>query len=489
MTPKPIYGNVSSFATGTNVELDDDIEVRKFPEHFIWGSATSSFQIEGAHDADGKSESIWDRFCSVPGNIVDGSNGDKACGHYELYRNDVALMKDLGLSAYRFSIAWTRVLPTIGGEVNEAGIGFYDRLVDELLEAGITPFPTLYHWDLPQALEDQGGWTNRQTAYAFADYAEATVERLGDRVETWTTLNEPFVSANHGYLSGEHAPGKQSMDDYLTASHYLLLAHGLASQRIRSLAPKAKVAIVLNFTSIEPATNSPQDQAQAQTQDDLENRWYVEPISGMGYPAETAQQLGWDQSEVLEGDLQIISDPVDLLGINFYTRNVVSADDSPQTKEFGTTDMDWEIHPPSFGKLLRRLNDDYNFPALMITENGAAMPDQKRIGNQINDQDRIDYLRRHIAQVHSAIDNGVPIVGYLAWSLFDNFEWAWGYTGRFGLVEVNFETLERIPKLSADWFSSVISSNEISIPAADMTGGPLNTWPVEPIFLPNPESA
>ncbi|MEL6892253.1 MAG: GH1 family beta-glucosidase [Actinomycetota bacterium] len=441
-----------------------------FPTGFVWGSATSSFQIEGSTEADGRGESIWDRFCRLPGAIRDGSDGSVACGHYDRVDDDVALMRDLGFGAYRFSIAWPRVIPDGRGEVNPAGLDFYDRLVDTLLAAGITPMPTLYHWDLPQRLEDGGGWLDRGTAHAFADYARAVVQRLGDRISTWTTLNEPFVSANHGYVTGEHAPGIADLRKGFAASHHLLLAHGLAGQVIRQHAPDAELAIVLNFTPTEPVSDDPADVAECAIREDVENRWYADPIAGLGYPEATADALGWDRSEVRDGDMELIAQPIDLLGVNFYTRQIVGRPPSsaasgeeplPRPKEFPVTAMGWEIHPPSLGRLLRWLDERYSFPKLMITENGCAMPDDERIDGQVNDLDRIDYLHRHLRQVHGAVHDGVPVVGYLAWSMLDNFEWAWGYTGRFGIVEVDFDTLERRPKRSAQWFADVIENNAI----------------------------
>lgn len=446
-----------------------------FPDGFLWGSATSAFQIEGAPRADGKSESIWDRFCATPGRILDTSDGAVACDHFGRRRDDVELMSQLGLRAYRFSIAWTRVVPGGTGEVNAAGLDFYDRLVDELLEAGITPLPTLYHWDLPQILDDRGGWLSRDTSHAFAEYTGACVRRLGDRIGTWTTLNEPFVSANHGYVTGEHAPGHTSLAEGFSASHHLLLAHGLASRQIRELAPDAEVAIVLNFTPTEPASDDPADVAECAIRDDIENRWYADPISGRDYPEATADALGWDRADIREGDMDLIAQPLDLLGINYYTRQVVSADDDGTERDVQRTAMGWEVHPPSLGRLLHWLDDRYSFPKLMITENGCAMPDDRRIdtatGSQVDDLDRLDYVRRHLAQVHTAIDDGIPLVGYLVWSLFDNFEWAWGYTGRFGIVEVDFDTLERTPKRSADWFGEVIAANAIVDPGPEPPSG------------------
>ena len=435
-----------------------------FPPGFTWGSATSSFQIEGAPSADGKSPSIWDTFCREEGRIADGSNGDRACEHFDRFVDDVALIADLGLDAYRFSVAWTRVMPTGTGAVNAAGLDFYDRLVDELLAKGIEPFPTLYHWDLPQVLEDRGGWVARDTAHAFADYTEAVVSRLGDRINTWTTLNEPFVSANHGYVTGEHAPGRTSMAEGFAASHHLLLGHGLAGDRIRALAPHSRLAIVINFTPMRPASEDEADRTETHHRNHLENRWYSDPVAGLGYPQDTAEFYEWDQSEVHDNDMATISRPIDLLGINFYTRETVAADNSyviPADVPVNT--MGWEIHPPSLGHLLRELEERYEFPSYLITENGAPMPDEIRENGQIVDHDRLAYIRDHLSEVHSAIADGVPIEGYLVWSLFDNFEWAWGYGPRFGIIEVDFETQERTPKKSAEWFSRVARSNQITV--------------------------
>lgn len=433
-----------------------------FPDGFTWGAATSSYQIEGSPHADGKSLSIWDVFCRQEGRVKDGSSGDRACDHYERYAEDVELLADLGLGAYRFSVAWTRVVPDGRGAVNDPGLDFYDRLVDELLHHGITPIPTLYHWDLPQSLEDAGGWVARETAFAFADYAEAVLRRLGDRVPTWTTLNEPFVSANHGYVTGEHAPGRTSMADGMAASHHLNLAHGLAAERVRAIAPDARLAVTINFTPMQPATDSEADLIETEHRNQLENRWYSDPIGGLGYPQAAADHYRWDQSEVLEGDLGIISAPIDLLGVNFYTREMVSADDSYRHgPDVPVNTMGWEIHPPSLGVLLRDLRDRYDFPSYLITENGAPMPDTIRADGRIVDDDRIAYIRDHLAEVHGAIADGCPIEGYLVWSFLDNFEWAWGYGPTFGIVEVDRETLARIPKKSAQWFSEVARGNRV----------------------------
>ncbi len=459
----------------TNVDSASALTSLSFPPGFVWGTATSAFQIEGSTEIGGRSLSIWDVFCRQEGRIADGSDGNEACDHYNRYRDDVALIKELGMHAYRFSISWPRIIPDGVGAVNGEGLDFYDRLVDELLTAGIRPLPTLYHWDLPQAMEDRNGWVNRETAEAFADYAAVVVGRLADRVDTWTTLNEPFVVANHGYVTGEHAPGRTSMADGMAASHHLNLAHGLAGQRIRSLAPDARLAIVINFTPMRPATDIKADLVEAHHQNNLENRWYSDPIAGLGYPDDTADFYEWDRSEIRDGDMEVMSQPIDLLGVNFYSRSTVSADKSYKTP-IGTprNTMGWEIHPPSLGGLLRELHERYPFPSYMITENGAPMPDTVRVDGRIEDEDRLNYIREHLVQVHGAIADGVPVEGYLVWSLFDNFEWAWGYGPRFGIVEVDYETQARIPKKSAGWFSGVAQNNGFDY---DTAADPTIHWP------------
>lgn len=427
----------------------------------MWGSATSSFQIEGATAAEGRGESIWDRFCQQPGAIDDNTNGDIACDHYHRYKEDVALMSSLGLDAYRFSIAWPRVVPAGTGKVNQNGLDFYDRLVDELLSANIKPFATLYHWDLPQVLEDKNGWVNRDTAYAFVDYTKAVVERLGDRVASWATLNEPFVSASLGYRTGEHAPGRTSLTDSFAAAHHLLLAHGMAMPVIREFAPNSDAGVVLNFTPTFAASDTAEDQQAFADTDGWDNRWYVEPIAGSGYPKETVQSLGWEQKEVQAGDLDTIAAPIDFLGINYYTRQTKCATgNAPQT--LPVTDMGWEIYPEGIHALLTTVHNRHGFKKYFITENGAAMPDKADDKDFVDDQGRIDYLHDHLQQVHRAIKAGVPVNGYFAWSLFDNFEWAYGYSKRFGIVRVNYETLERTPKASAHWYSTIAKNGEVS---------------------------
>ena len=433
-----------------------------FPEDFIWGSATSSFQIEGATDEDGRGESIWDRFCEKPGAISDKTNGKVACDHYHRYKDDVALMSELKLSAYRFSIAWPRIFPSGGGAVNSKGLDFYDRLVDELLSANITPFATLYHWDLPQALEAKNGWVNRDTAHYFVDYTHAVVEKLGDRVASWATLNEPFVSASLGYRTGDHAPGRTSLNDSFAAAHHLLLAHGMAMPVIREHAPNSQAGIVLNFTPSFPYSDSEEDIKANETTDAFENRWYVEPIAGKGYPQRGVELLGWEQKEIQAGDLETIAAPIDFLGVNYYTRQTRRAGSTPAPQTLPVTDMGWEIYPQGINELLTTLHQRHQFKQYFITENGAAMPDTADASDNVDDQDRIDYLHDHLQQVHLAMSDGVPVKGYFAWSLFDNFEWAFGYSKRFGIVRVNYDTLERTPKASARWFSQVADTAVLS---------------------------
>ena len=440
-----------------------NLSTRSFPPGFVWGAATSSYQIEGAVTADGRGESIWDRFCTVPGAIVDGTSGEIACDHYHRWPTDVAFLRDLGLSSYRFSIAWPRIIPTGVGGVNERGVAFYDRLVDGLLEAGITPFATLYHWDLPQVLEDRGGWPMRLVPEAFAEYTTAVVERLGDRVTRWATINEPFVVSHLGYISGEHAPGRRSLADGLDAAHHVLLAHGLAVERIRAITPAAEVGIVLNFTPAVRASDAPAAVERHRIIDDLENRWFADAVAGAGYPAATADRLGWDRSVVKDGDLDLIAQPIDFLGVNYYTRQHIGAFEREKIGPLGAaTAMGWEIHAPALGGLLRDLHARYRFPRYVISENGAAMPDLTRSPDgRVADADRIDYFEDHLDELRGAIDAGVPVEGYYAWSLLDNFEWAWGYGPKFGLVEVDPETQVRRPKQSALWYRDVARANAL----------------------------
>jgi beta-glucosidase len=440
-----------------------------FPPGFVWGAATASYQIEGAWDEDGKGESIWDRFSHTPGRIANGDTGDVACDHYHRWQEDVGLMKELGLHAYRFSISWPRLLPEGQGRVNGGGVDFYSRLVDALLEADITPYVTLYHWDLPQALQDQGGWPTRATAEAFVEYAEVVSHSLGDRVTHWITLNEPYVSASVGHLDGRHAPGHTDLDETLSAAHHLLLAHGWSVPVIRGNSNGAQVGVTLNLSPHVPASPSVSDRAAAWQGDGIVNRWFLDPISARGYPPDIVQHHGRPMDFVQPGDLEEIAVPLDFLGINYYFRTVVrstlvsEAENEPRTVFVNPnpTEMGWEVYPEGLYDLLGRLHFDYRFPALYITENGAAYPDQVGPDGHVDDQQRIAYLREHLAAAARAIVAGAPLRGYFAWSLLDNFEWAHGYSKRFGLIYVDYPTQRRIPKASAHWYRRVIAANAV----------------------------
>jgi beta-glucosidase len=440
-----------------------------FPEGFIWGAATAAYQIEGAWNEDGKGESIWDRFSHTPGTIAHGDRGDVACDHYHRWREDVALMKEVGLQAYRFSISWPRLLPEGRGRLNAAGLDFYSRLVDGLLEAAIEPFITLYHWDLPQALQDQGGWPARATAEAFVEYADLVTRRLGDRVEHWITLNEPFVSAMVGYLEGRHAPGHSDLDEALAAAHHLLLSHGWAIPVIRRNSPGAQVGIALNLSGQTPASPSAADRAAAWQRDGVVNRWFLDPLSARGYPADIVQHHGNLMEFVQAGDLEAIAAPLDFLGVNYYARGVVrssvvtGAENAPRTvfPNPERTEMGWEVYPEGLYELLGRLHFDYRFPALYVTENGAAYPDRIGPDGQVDDPLRVAFLEEHLAAAARAIGAGVPLRGYFVWSLMDNFEWAHGYSKRFGLIYVDYPTQRRVLKTSAHWYRRVIAANAV----------------------------
>ncbi|MCS7068019.1 MAG: GH1 family beta-glucosidase [Meiothermus sp.] len=429
-----------------------------FPSDFTWGTATAAYQIEGAVHADGRGPSIWDTFSHTPGKVRGGDTGDVACDHYHRYLEDIRLMKELGVNAYRFSVAWPRILPEGRGLPNPKGLGFYDRLVDALLAQGLTPWITLYHWDLPQALEDQGGWPARQTAYAFAEYAGLLSRHLGDRVKHWITLNEPWCSAHLGYLAGVHAPGQQDLGLAVRASHHLLLAHGLAVPLIRQNAPGAQVGITLNLSPAHPASPDPADVAAARRFDGFQNRWYLEPLFGLGYPQDMLALYGEVAPPVRSGDLETIATPTDFLGVNYYTRTVVrNSTLGPyrfQAVQVGEerTAMDWEVYPEGLAELLLRLSREYRPKALYITENGAAYPDEPGPSGEVHDPQRIRYLERHLAQSLEALREGAPLKGYFVWSLLDNFEWAEGYSRRFGLVYVDYATQQRRLKASGRWF-------------------------------------
>jgi beta-glucosidase len=428
-----------------------------FPKDFVWGVATSSFQIEGAAQVDGKGPSIWDDFCRVPGAIADASNGDLACDHYHRLPQDLDLIASLGVDAYRFSMSWPRVRPTGAGAFNSKGLDFYDRLVDGLLERGIKPYLTLNHWDLPSALQAQGGWAGRDTVHRFVEYAQAVAKRMGDRVASITTHNEPWVMATLGHETGIFAPGIKNRAVAMQAAHHLMLSHGLAVQALRAQGSKAKLGIVLNLSPIGPATGSAEDKAAAWLEDGRLVRWYMDPLFKGAYPQDVWDHLGADAPKVQAEDLANMAVPMDFLGINYYTRGVVSATGAWDVKSSGNalTDMGWEIYPNGLTQLLLRLHRDWKVPALFVKENGAAFKDQLQ-GGHVHDADRTDYIARHIAAVGEALQQGVPMAGYMVWSLMDNFEWASGYEKRFGIVHVDYSTLKRTPKDSALWYADFL---------------------------------
>lgn len=433
---------------------------RQFPPDFVWGVATSSFQIEGAAHADGKGESIWDRFCQQPGAIADASNGDLACDHFHRLDDDLDLIASLGVNCYRFSIAWPRVQALGHGPFNAKGLDFYERLVDGLKARGIQAFATLNHWDLPQGLQDRGGWNDRDTVHRFVDYARHVQARIGDRIDGLTTHNEPWVVATLGHDKGIFAPGIKSRKIAAQVSHHLLLSHGLALQALRAegahRSKHCKLGIVLNLSSCVPATAMPADIAAADLADSRGRRWYADPLFKGAYPADVLAELGADAPVVEAGDMAAIAEPMDYLGVNYYTRTVVSASgDEWKAKERGlpVSDMDWEIYPQGLTDLLVLLKRDYaKLPPVYVTENGGAFKDDALANGRVQDDDRTAYLRTHIAAVASAMQQGVPMAGYMVWSLMDNFEWASGYLKRFGIVHVDYDTQARTPKASADWY-------------------------------------
>ena len=455
-------------------EAEEEAElIASLPSDFRWGVATSAYQIEGAYDEDGRGVSIWDTYCRTPGMVEGGENGDVACDHYHRMPQDVALIKSLGVDVYRFSVAWPRIQADGTGPANEKGLAFYDRLVDELLRSGIDPWVTLYHWDLPQALEDKGGWPERDTAYRFADYAMLVFDRLQDRVRTWTTLNEPWCSAMLGYYEGRQAPGRQNFADAMDAVHHLLLGHGLAAQRMRAAATEPiELGITLNMGTAMAASESLADQEAARRADGLGARIYLDPLLRGQYPGDITDDLSVRgiKLPVVDGDLAIISEPIDVLGVNYYSSHRFTGVDAAGRTEDDdgnpitvnvplgrpVTAMDWEIVPEGFTELLVRLSREYPGTPLVITENGAAFDDEPDPSGYVADHDRTAYLSSHIAAVAAARQQGADVRGYFAWSLMDNFEWSYGYAKRFGLVHVDYETQVRTPKQSALWYRDTI---------------------------------
>ncbi|MDX6743372.1 GH1 family beta-glucosidase [Actinocorallia sp. A-T 12471] len=456
---------------------------RGFPDGFAWGAATAAYQIEGSVTADGRGASIWDTFAHTPGRVLNGENGDVAVDHYNRYADDVALMGSLGLNAYRFSLSWPRVQPG-GRGVNGAGLDFYKRLVDELLAKGITPYATLYHWDLPQELQDAGGWPERDTAYRFAEYAQLAHEALSDRVKHWMTVNEPWCAAFLGYGSGDHAPGLRSSEQAVRAAHHLLLAHGLAAPTLRGNG--CLVGAAPNLYAVSPVSETEADLDAARRIDGLQNRFFLDALLRGSYPADVVADLepfGFSDV-VLPGDLETIGGKVDFLGVNYYSRHTVTADPDAAglvaTSPFASaspwpgaehvafvnagrpvTDMGWEVDPEGLYEILTRVAKEYPPVPLYITENGAAYVDEL-VDGEVADTERLDYIAAHLAACHDAIAAGVPLKGYFAWSLMDNFEWGWGYGKRFGLVHVDYTTQVRTPKASARWYGGVARHNGLS---------------------------
>lgn len=416
---------------------------------FTYGVATASFQIEGG--AEHRLPSIWDTFCNTPGKIKDQSNGEIACDHFHLWQQDIELIESLGVDAYRFSISWPRVLDE-SGQINQQGIDFYLRLIETLNQKNIKPFVTLYHWDLPQYLEDKGGWLNRDTAYHFRHYVDAITSALGDGVYSYATFNEPFCSAYLGYEVGIHAPGKIGKEFGKKAAHHILLAHGMGMQVLAQNSPQTKNGIVLNFTPAYPISESEADLRAAKKADDNFNHWYIKPLFDGCYPELIDQLPEVERPQIEPGDMDIIAQPLDFLGVNFYTRARYSADGNGGFTEvppngLPTTDMGWEIYPQAMTQLLTSLNQTYSLPEIYITENGAATADSL-IDSEVNDSDRIDYIQSHLCAVDEAINQGVNIQGYFVWSLMDNFEWAEGYEKRFGIVYVDYQSQQRTIKNS-----------------------------------------
>lgn len=464
-----------------------------FPPGFLWGTSTAAYQIEGGAAEGGRGPSIWDTFSHTPGKTVDGETGDTACDHYHRYAEDVAIMKQIGVGGYRFSMSWSRLQPSGRGPLNPEGVAFYDRMLDELLVAGVTPWATLYHWDLPQPLEDAGGWPMRDTAYRFADYAAAVNEHFSDRVTDWITLNEPWCSAFLGYFNGVHAPGRTNQSDSLRAMHHLLLAHGLAVTAMRGGAmrdsgqrdakPAQRYAISLNIYPVDPLSGSLEDVDAARRVDGASNRLFTDPILGGGnYPADIVADLGeeWPSDMIHDGDAELIAVPIDKLGINYYTRQVVFGGEGAGSttafdngwvgcngigkakRDYPVTSMNWEIDPVGLFDVLTRLHTSYpNLPDVYVTENGAAFDDVVAVDGRVHDAERVNYLREHFGAAKRAIDAGVPLRGYFVWSLMDNFEWSFGTTRRFGLVHVDFATQKRTIKDSGYFLGQVAATNQV----------------------------
>ena len=443
-----------------------------FPEGFIWGAATASYQIEGAWDEDGKGESVWDRFSHQPYRILNNENGDVTCDHYHHLEEDIGLIKDLGINSYRFSISWPRILPEGTGTVEPRGLDFYDRLVDNLLKAGIVPMATLNHWDFPQALQDRGGWPNRDSVGWFTEYARVVFENLGDRVTYWATHNEPFVVAFPGYAEGSMAPGVASFPQAFQAAHHLNLAHGQTVQLYRQFGLRGQIGVVLNLATFIPKTDAPEDVAAAGRMEDFINNMFLDPIFKGSYPEDLMDWIGEMQPEIQDGDLAVTSEPIDFLGVNYYFSQIVRFNphgflklrSEPNIdKGWGTTLKGWGVCPSELTELLLHLKVNYGNPPMFITENGTALGEKVDAKGFVDDQGRINYLRAHFTAAHKALSQGADLRGYYVWSLMDNFEWAEGYDIRFGLINVDFNdpNRKRTPKASYNWYRDVIERNAV----------------------------
>ncbi len=441
------------------------IQCSDFASDFRWGSSTSSYQIEGATKEDGRGESIWDRFCATPGNIRDGSSGEVACDHYHRWQGDLDIARGLGTNAYRFSIAWPRIFPQGRGRLpNQPGLDYYSRLVDGMLERGLEPWVTLYHWDLPQVLQDQGGWANRDTVDAFVEYTDVVSRHLGDRIKHWITHNEPWCTAFHGNHEGVHAPGIKNFKTALQVCHNVLVSHGLAIPVIRRNVPGARVGVALSLHPLKPASDSMQDAAATRRHDGLRNRWFLDPLYGKGYPEDIWAILGESAPVVEDGDLASIATPTDFLGVNYYFPEIVA--DAPgvgvmstrviETKDVERTAFGWEVSPEGMVTLLSRVASDYRPAEIYITENGSTYDDTVTPEGRVEDIQRRNYLVRHLLALRQIVDMGIPVKGYFAWSLLDNFEWAEGYIRRFGLTYVDFDTQERRLKASGEWYRAFL---------------------------------
>ncbi|MDI3531578.1 MAG: beta-glucosidase [Candidatus Atribacteria bacterium] len=443
----------------------------KFPSDFIFGVATAAYQIEGAWNEDGKGESIWDRFAHTPGTIKDGTTGDVACDHYHRFEEDVELMKKLGIDAYRFSISWPRIFPEGKGQINEKGVKFYQQLIEKLKAAGIKPVVTLYHWDLPQALQDRGGWESEETVEAFRDYAAFVFQQFGKEVFMWITHNEPWVVAFPGHYEGWMAPGKKDFLAALRVSRNLLLAHGLAVQEFRKQGISSPIGITLNLSPVHPASKNEEDLLAAKRYDGYLNRWFLDPVFKGFFPEDMLEwykQKGFVSPQFNEEEAKLVTQPLDFLGINYYSRHIVKKGGHPlleiefvRPKDSKYCEMGWEIYPPGMYEIIKRVAEDYHPHQIYITENGVSFADQPNQEGKIDDEERVLFLKEHLQELHRAIREGYPVKGYFLWSLLDNFEWAQGYTQRFGIIYTDYQTLRRIPKKSFYWYQQVVKEKAL----------------------------